>query len=518
MRCCHLLVLCQFLTGLVAVHGAAATYSFQRDVVRGGANAATRRLREDEMNTALLAKAVPLAELQGRRQLYDMNGAPLVVSEQTELGNRRSLQEEEDDFYVDYNERYSFSGYSLKYAKCQPVQYFSEEAIAAGVFSPMVTQDIVILRLCPTKSCTDTAQYGCHYNFAEYAISLSDYLSVMLKYSAKRRDFLCDYCEGCGVVYQGGNVNNDGGGRRRRRLDDAAAAADEEDAAAAADEQDAAAADENGNAAAAAAYDCTNVDTYCANYDTDCADSDERDDNDSGYMAYEDYLDYLQCAEVKYNDRAYFVRPRCDGYKGTIKMDAFYDMYCVQYAGNDVSVKNFGMGFREGIFEPFYSGSCTDCSDSGAAPFYDTNTALCNKLHATSAKCTSDLLYNLFDGESSDSTECSYIESIRFGTYAEDGQLSSSTNGVTWTKAEVSSSQKVMLIISIAVCIAFVIYSCYLHHAMTNLLIKSLSHRELLPPSRHRQSRRAAAANNNSSNRHNNDSDGSDDWEKPGLV
>jgi hypothetical protein len=487
---------------LQASTSAQAGSSFQRDVVLATQNKASQAKKGHDINDALLAKSIPLAEYEAQK--LDLDGNRFRISE-------RGLQDNVDDFFVDYNDMYSFSGYSIKYAKCQPVQYFSEDAIAAGEHSPMITEDIVILRLCPYKSCTESAQYGCHYNYAEYAIALSDYLAIMLKYSAKRRDSLCNYCETCGVVYQGTSDAGDDqaaadGGRRRRRLEEV----QNDDAAGAQDNQ---AQGDDANADNQVAT-CDNVDTICVNYDTECGNPDNEDGD--GYLPYEEYLDYLKCAEVKYNDHAYFVRPRCDGYKGTIKMAVYYDTYCVQYAGNDVDVKDFGLGFREGQFENFYSGGCIDCSESDQAPFYNTNTTLCNKLHSTSAKCTSDLLYNLFDGEENSATECSYIESIRFGTYDEDGKLSSATSGVTWS-TEISKSQSVMLVLSIACCIGFVIYSCYLHHAMTNLLIKSLSHRELLPPSRHRQSRRAQKSS--SSRNHQSDSDGSDnDWEKPGLV
>jgi hypothetical protein len=436
--------------------------SFYRDVLAPPRNVMRVESLEDAFQEELLTKSVP-------------------------WNAHRHLQGEgEDDFYVDYSEMYSFSSYSMKYVKCQPVQYFSEDALAAGEHSPMITQDIVMLRLCPAKSCTASQQYGCHYNYAEYAIGMADYLTILLKYRAKRRDSLCAYCAACGVVYQG-NSEEDAANNGGRRLEDGAAAGD--DVAAAVD--DAAAAEDANNAAeqqqaTEAANDCTNVDSYCHDYDNECG-SGEDGDPDGYLMSYEDYLDYLTCTEVRYNDHSYFVRPRCDGYKGTIKMDVFYDTYCVQYAGNDVSIKSLGMGFREGIFTEFYNGTCLDCTKTDAAPFYNTNSALCNKVHATSAKCTSDLLYNLFDGEENDATECSYIESIRFGTYDEVGKLSSATNGVTWTSAEVSNSQKVLLSLSVALCVAFIVYSCYLHHSMTNLLIKSLSHRELLPPSRHQR-------------------------------
>jgi hypothetical protein len=94
---------------------------------------------------------------------------------------------------------------------------------------------------------------------------------------------------------------------------------------------------------------------------------------------------------------------------------------------------------------------------------------------------------DLFDGEADDEIECSFIESLRFGAYDEVGQfMTSNTSGSSWSY-QPTVGQKVMLGLSIAMSVIFVIYSCYLHHAMTNLLIKSLSHRELLPPSRQRQ-------------------------------
>ena len=45
-----------------------------------------------------------------------------------------------------------------------------------------MTDDIVILRLCPTSSCSSDKDYGCTYNFSEYAIELSDYVRIMLRY------------------------------------------------------------------------------------------------------------------------------------------------------------------------------------------------------------------------------------------------------------------------------------------------------------------------------------------------
>ena len=107
------------------------------------------------------------------------------------------------------------------------------------------------------------------------------------------------------------------------------------------------------------------------------------------------------------------------------------------------------------------------------------------------------MAFDLFgDGQDDDATtECSFIESIRFGTYNEMGQLV--TRNATGSMAQqMTEYQQVALGFAVAWCIGLVIYACYLHHAMTNLLIKSLSHRELLPPSRHesRQSHRRSGS------------------------
>jgi len=117
-------------------------------------------------------------------------------------------------------------------------------------------------------------------------------------------------------------------------------------------------------------------------------------------------------------------------------------------------------------------------------------------------------MYDLFDGQEDSSTECSFIESIRFGTYDQAGELARSDKSSDWN-AEVTEVQKAFLGITVAMCIGLVIYACYLHHAMTNLLIKSLSHRELLPPSRHSRRRGSKAR------RVMPDEDDEPDWQAP---
>jgi hypothetical protein len=106
---------------------------------------------------------------------------------------------------------------------------------------------------------------------------------------------------------------------------------------------------------------------------------------------------------------------------------------------------------------------------------------MCNMIHQTSAQCVETLSYNPF--EMDDTTECAYIESIRAGTYDESGTIL--LKSFAFTGEKITSTQKMLLTFFVSFSVGLMVYACYLHHAMTNLLIKSLSHRELLPPSRH---------------------------------
>jgi hypothetical protein len=93
----------------------------------------------------------------------------------------------------------------------------------------------------------------------------------------------------------------------------------------------------------------------------------------------------------------------------------------------------------------------------------------------------------------SDQTDCSFIQSVRSGTYDNDGQLY--INSVFSNIRMVTDTQKVLLGVSLAICALLAFYACYLHHAITNLLIKSLSHTDLLPPSRFHRRRSNGSAN-----------------------
>jgi hypothetical protein len=488
------------LADAAAIGRTDAKSSFWRDVVRRSEQQ-QKPDGEDHLRRRLLQRAKPIAEYRALLRTHGLSMTePTEVVDDEQLSqlanepqrrlennnNNKNNQNAQYDYDANY-EMFSFSGFSLKYAKCQPVQYFSQNALAAGMRSPMLLQDVVILRLCPYKACTSSRQFGCHYNYAEYAISLPDYVQIMMGYYSTKTQYACTYCEDCIRTANGG-----------RRLDDAQAAADEGDGAQ--QEQEGNQQNQNANNQQQQACDEDLFATYCSDYYNMCGVDDPNANNANAdgeeaeaatvYYDYDTASNFMQCAQVNYNDYAYFVRPYCDAKNGTIAMDVYFDDFCGESASEEIDIANLNLGFDDGIFQTMYKTGCIDCSSQDQAPLNNANSVLCNIIHLDSAKCTNDLSYDLFDGEystydSSREAECAFIEGLRFGAYDENGLMASSNSVSGWTYAP-STSQKVMLGLSIVMCVGFVVYACYLHHAMTNLLIKSLSHRELLPPSRHR--------------------------------
>lgn len=377
--------------------------SFLRDVARASNK---KKLVEN----ALMAKAVPLDQYrQGLRdQGYDISTS------------YRGL-EEGDDYFMDANNMYSFSGYSMKYAECQPVQKFSEDAISAGEYTPMVLDDIVILRLCPSSSCSSSDSYGCYNNFAEYAISVGDYIRVMLRYKMDQEEQLCEWCNECigrrrldgednnnqdqgqndgqqdggdqdqadqGNQDQDGNNNgqdqdqqdqgndnqqqqqqqdNDENDGNQQNNDDEQQADEGND-----DQQND---DGNENQAVGDDYWSNNYqgdygyyqgNGGCDDYETYCYDESgyavcDEDAGDDSYLDAEGYLNYMDCVNVD----GYYIRPRCDGYDKSISMGVFYDPFCSQYAGDNINMNNLGLGIETDFFEEFYDDvECMECSQS----------------------------------------------------------------------------------------------------------------------------------------------------------
>jgi hypothetical protein len=348
---------------------------------------------------------------------------PRFLNENEDKNENNGENDDNDDDYfsLDEDSMLDFSGFSLKYAKCQTIQRFSEDAIKNGEYSAMVKEDIVILRLCPNSQCTSNKQYGCRYNYLEYAISLFDYLKFMLKYTIDKKSKLCDFCQSCGYFTNNNNNNNNRHHRRRRRTEgedqqdeannerqqegedqaednnennnnnnnnnnqqegdvnqDNNAAADADANADADDEtndnEDDATSTSESSICESYSTTCSQTESYCLNGgassfatvdDDDTASSSSSSSSSSSKLPYNDYFDYLGCVKIVSNGANYWIRPRCDPYKDNIHMDIYYDPYCSQYAGNDVNLREVsGINFQQSVFTPYYNGTCIDCSSS----------------------------------------------------------------------------------------------------------------------------------------------------------
>ncbi len=410
MRLCFGTVVVSLLVSQVAEG------SFLRDVV---GTQKTKTAIEEE----LLEKAIPLDEYRAKLRARGIDIIPDTRNlEQNAYANYAQQYYATDDYYMDESTMYSMSGYSLKYAACQPVQKFSEDAVYAGEYTPMITDDIVILRLCPSSSCSSSRSFGCFYNYAEYAVAISDYVRIMLRHEMDKKQQLCNWCTTCsarrdlneGDAAEGQNneenVNQDNqndagqqdvdqnqGGAEQEENNQEANNQDQEvnneqgdvDQAEAANAGDDSVADDgvandtysdqavgdDGNNA----NDANNANTIaydddgrygegdsCYGYKSNCYENGVsvcavNNDDGSSYLGTEDYLNYMGCTNVN----GYFLRPRCNGYDQTISMGIFYDQFCSQYAGDKVNMNSLGLGISPNAFQGFYSkGTCVDCSES----------------------------------------------------------------------------------------------------------------------------------------------------------
>lgn len=246
------------------------------------------------ISARLLGKAVPLQEYQSQH--------PNDESLQRQLANNDNNG---DNYYVTSNS-YDFASYSLKYTTCQRVQHFSSEAIGNGESSPLVTTDIVLLRLCPERRCGANSEMGCSVGWGDYVLSLDEYVRIMTNYELDKQRNLCGLCEACqkgyGDFYYSGYRYNNGGRQRSRQLEDVADAGDDD-----------AATDD-----AVAAYDddyteggtCYTNSALCHINEESCANLDAGgDENENGYASYSDFLNYLGCVEVK---DGMYINARCD--------------------------------------------------------------------------------------------------------------------------------------------------------------------------------------------------------------
>ena len=218
-----------------------------------------------------------------------------------------------EDDYFDRSNSYSFNSYSLKFATCQKVQRFSIDAVQRGEYSSMVTDDIVVLRLCPSRSCSTKAQYGCSSGYGEYALTASQYMTIIMKYEFAKKERFCSFCSDCGSSYNKYNSNT-----------------------------------------------CYTYSNQCQNT---CTNNNYYNNNDDD-GSIDNYLKYTSCEKMQYNGNYYWVKPNCDT-DGKVGMGIYYDNYCEQYAGDEIDVSNYlSSDFNSDLFSAAQAIDCIECSES----------------------------------------------------------------------------------------------------------------------------------------------------------
>ena len=332
---------------------------------------------EDYLNEILLESAVPLSEYEDRvvasggerfRHKLGMdvvdndNERPSFMEEDTgrELGNSYynnggGNDDNANDDYFKYSQSgkaISFNGYALKYATCQKVQRYSVNAVQRGEYSSMVTDDIVILRLCPQRSCNSNSHYGCSSGYGEYAMDVSDYMTIVMKYQADKQSNFCSFCDACG----GSSSSSTDDEYYNQTQSNAYQTSYQYTSSGQNNVYDSSTCYEYAN-------ECQNVATSCNSGDDDASQT-----NATNYLS---YLDSFGCQKKKYNQNYFWVTPHCDTSTNTIQMGIFYDNYCNQDATDSgVDISNFlGDDFDTSVFSSVQNQvGCLDCGTSVSTP------------------------------------------------------------------------------------------------------------------------------------------------------
>eukprot|EP00815_Leptocylindrus_aporus_P004594 CAMPEP_0116067928 /NCGR_PEP_ID=MMETSP0322-20121206/11360_1 /TAXON_ID=163516 /ORGANISM="Leptocylindrus danicus var. apora, Strain B651" /LENGTH=463 /DNA_ID=CAMNT_0003554947 /DNA_START=15 /DNA_END=1406 /DNA_ORIENTATION=+ len=367
-------------------------------------------MRRAQVMREMLAKAEPYYENDFERD---------VVANQ----NRKLDEDIDDDYYG-----FDMTEFSLKYTRCQVIKTFSEEAAANNYQNVMVSENLVIFRLCPANTCSANRRSGCSSNFGQYILPLEDYLYYMTEYKEAKEKHYCQWCQKC--------IAN----QNRRKLD---AAADEDEEVADEEDEYEEVADEEDE------YEGEGEDEYedeeeeeevvecpsdCDNYYSVC-----QNDNNNAI----EYEDYIECQKFRTYDANggklnLYVGPYCNSDSSTITIDVFYDQMCTVYAGNEHDVIQVtGVSLQSNGLQDYTPHECIPCKES-SLPYQNSEadendenniSEVCVSLFEESGKCNSMMSTNgeetyaslvQFDNEK---TTCTFIDNIVSGSYTQEGEV-----------------------------------------------------------------------------------------------
>ena len=359
------------------------------------------------------------------------------------LRHAKPLRKLDQDYPVD------ISSYSVKFEKCQFVKSYSDEMAENEEFGTVLaTERFAVFRLCPNGACST-----CDYNYGEYLLNLEVYLETTVGYFQEYQQEMCNACEEC---YNGNNQQNNNNQNQ-----------------------------DNQNRKLQQQY---NVD--CSTCYDECQKIENMEEN--GYF---DATDFLECQMIydagdDYGEQLY-AAPICASQGQKIKIGVFTDEECLNYdSTKDVddylmSDEGYQMKLSHALLKMTYQDTCISCKEpqewdenNGGNDQQDADevTELCEDLYNYAAKCESvhgfDNGYaNYYGYENQIAQEnlvCDYIQSIKAGTYDEEGQInvkgaSASIGGGSRT----TGGQKFALTFFILGTVGLAVYAAVLHSKLT---------------------------------------------------
>jgi hypothetical protein len=401
---------------------------------------------------AAKGSAKPNKAMQAHMSRLMRGAKPTKNSRMLEQNNYNNYNENWEDYNPD------ISGYSLRFEQCQFVKMYDDDmADNEEAGTVLGTKRFVIFKLCPTGG-------DCSYNYGEYAVMMEDYLESMVQYAQEAQENMCGECEeNCQ------NNNNNNG----RFLEDAQQQEGQDD-----QQQQ----QQNWN----------------ANYDCDCMDTCYKIENmeENGYIDATEFLECQAIYEDNYGNQL-FAGPYCSGGE-KIKIGIFTDEECM-FLDSSKDVEDYlqdgdgySMKLSHALLKTTYDReSAVSClvvdedEDNNNNNNNNNNQEqqepevmeICQQLYESAAKCEKahgfDNSYSQYAAYENQLVQedkvCSYISSLKSGTYNEEGDIIVGSGGVTTRSGgtKPTGGQKFALTFFILGTVGLAVYAAMLHSQLT---------------------------------------------------